>query len=118
MYTATLACAPNCITNQVSNMFWRNLGSSQATFTGHGKTNRCFVRQLLCLYPLPQVSHFRSPCPDDNFFFSKDEPSLDRRILSPDLSLSPSGGPSTTALPFFAEYWLVPFCGRLLGGEG
>lgn len=88
----------------------------RGTSTWHGKTHRCFVRQLLCLYPFPQVSHLRSPCPD--FFFIKAEPSLERRSLSPALSLSPSGGPSTSALPFFPEYWFVPFCGMLLGGDG
>ena len=72
-------------------------------------TDRCFVRQLLCLYPFPHFSHFRSlplvrllsPLPD------RREPSLARRTRDLELPFSCSGmdasaGPSVTASLFAA----------------
>jgi hypothetical protein len=66
-------------------------------------TDRCFVRQLLCLYPFPHLSHLRSlalarlPSP-----FERREPSLARRFRDLELPFSCSGidasaGPSVTA---------------------
>jgi hypothetical protein len=66
-------------------------------------TDRCFVRQLLCLYPFPHFSHLRSlplarlPSPLDSR-----EPSLARRFRALELPFSCSGieasaGPSVMA---------------------
>lgn len=69
-----------------------------------GSTDRCFVRQLPCLYPFPQVSHLSSPALDLVLSLDTRAPSLARLILGlpPSLLLLPTderGGPSTTALP-------------------
>lgn len=66
-------------------------------------TDRCLVRQLLCLYPLPHFSHLNSlPLVRLPSAFARREPSLARRILDLVLPLSCSGmeargGPSATA---------------------
>ena len=64
------------------------------------------MRQELCLYPLPQVSHLSSP--EADFFLVRFEASLARRPLAfvADLSLEEMDEPVE---------WC---CGRLLGGGG
>lgn len=87
-------------------------------------TNRCLVRQLLCLYPFPHVSHFNSP--PLSLLLSplrSCDPSLARRDLALVLNVSISGkasneGPSAIALPYFASYAPCPNpepLGRLAG---
>jgi hypothetical protein len=67
-------------------------------------TDRCLVRQLLCLYPFPHFSHLRSlplvrlPSPLER----REAPSLARRFRDLELPFSCSGidasaGPSMTA---------------------
>jgi hypothetical protein len=75
---------------------------------GWRATDRCLVKQLLCLYPFPHFSHLKSlplvrlPSPLD-----RREPSLARRILDLELPFSSSGmvargGPSVTAVSVLA----------------
>lgn len=66
-----------------------------------GETNRCLVRQLLCLYPFPHFSHLNS-LPLVRLPSALRDPSLARRILDLELPFScsgmeASGGPSATA---------------------
>ena len=70
------------------------------------ETDRCFVRQLLCLYPLPHFSHFNS-LPLVRLPSALREPSLARRIRDLEFPFScsgmeASGGPSVTASVFAA----------------
>lgn len=65
-----------------------------------GDTNRCFAKQLLCLYPFPHFSHLSSPLARLPSALDRCAPSLARRFLAlekPD-PLSANDGPSTTAL--------------------
>lgn len=94
---------------------------------GMGKgTNKCLVRQLLCLYPFPQVSHLSST--RLNFLLpslTRGWPSLARRMRAFCMLFSPSSpdalfGSSSIA---FSLTSILPskwnFCvGRLAGGEG
>ena len=55
-------------------------------------TDRCFVKQLLCLYPFPHFSHFSSPLLLFPSLFVRYEPSLARRALAFDPVLTFSIG--------------------------
>jgi hypothetical protein len=69
-------------------------------------TDRCFVRQLLCLYPLPHFSHFKSlplarlPSPLDSR-----EPSLARRFRDLELPFSCSGIDASAGPSVIASLW-------------
>ena len=66
-----------------------------------GNTDRCLVRQLPCLYPLPHFSHLSSPAADlRRSPRPKLDPSLARRARAFVLLfvIDDNGGPSTIAL--------------------
>ena len=68
-------------------------------------TNRCFVKQLLCLYPLPHFSHLNSPLDLLPSLLDRWAPSLARltRALEMLPSFSNATGPSSTADPSMAR---------------
>jgi len=80
-------------------------------------THKCLLRQLPCLYALPQWSHFNSPVAAFSFFV-KAVPSLARRFAF-DLSTEgneDSAGPSVrTPALLPARPGIEPCWGRLLG---
>jgi hypothetical protein len=89
-------------------------------------TNRCLCRQLLCLYPLPHVSHFNSPftCLLPSVL-TRRAPSLARRardlISEPASGSGSSMGLSIIALEGLASKVLCPkplLTGRLVAYAG
>lgn len=98
-----------------------------------GVTNRCFVKQELCLYPFPHLSHLsslplRTRIPFCDNAGPEPVPSLARRFRG--VGLTSGAWPSTMALPFssvvlfpaygaeFSPALNPPALGRLLGGLG
>lgn len=69
-------------------------------------TNRCFVKQLLCLYPLPHFSHLNSPLDLLPSLLERYAPSLARLVRAFEMlpSLSNVAGSSTTADPSMAYF--------------
>jgi hypothetical protein len=109
---------------------------NQSLKTRRGKTNKCFVKQELCLYPFPHFSHFNSlPLLIRPIFPtapSAPAPSLARLLRAPRLTSgacpSAIALPLRSAVPFFLSCWMPslvaaallrgPGFGRLLGGLG
>lgn len=64
-------------------------------------TNRCFVKQLLCLYPFPHFSHRSSPLTLLPSPFERGAPSLARLFLALEVPPRLDGrNPSAIAEPF------------------
>lgn len=90
-------------------------------------TNKCLVKQLLCLYPFPHLSHLRSPPLDFLPSFMRCWPSL--ALLMRDC-LKPEGSSSSISSFWSSSMALSPrsdfpleairilWLGRLAGGDG